>query len=97
MQGHQGTQGGTRRPTLGNWSHKTGMCKSEAARGTNWKRCPAEILAFHIYNASAYKQRDMAAINLLSGSPIVLYIPKRLQDNGKLLICQERATWQRTT
>lgn len=90
MQGHQG---GTRRSTLGNWSHKTGTCKSEAARGTNCKRCPAETLAFHIYNASANKQRDMSAIHLLSDSPIVWYIPKWLQDNRKLLICQERATW----
>lgn len=93
MQGHQGTQGGMRRPTLGNWSYKTGMCKSEAARGTNWKCCPAETLAFHIYNASANKQRDMSAIHLLSDSPTVWYIPKWLQDNRKLLICWERATW----
>lgn len=69
MQGHWGTQGGMKKPTLGNWSCKTGTCKSEAARGTNWKRCPAETLAFRIYNASANKQRDMSAIYLLSDSP----------------------------
>lgn len=93
MQGHQRTQGGMRRSTLSNWSHKTGTCKSEAARRTNWKCCPAETLAFHIYNASANKQRDMSAIHLLSDSPTMWFIPKRLQDDRKLLICQERATW----
>lgn len=88
MQGHLGTQGGTRTPTLYNRSHKTEMCKSEAARVTNWKCFPAEKLVFHIHNASANKQRDMSAIYLLSDSPIMW-----LRDNRKLLIFQERATW----